>query len=1553
MLSSPSSIVSVTKENDTSITDHSNEKVTTNDNVKQHDNHDDNNNTSMEEPSVIETTYSKLSSSMMIMTNNNHNHNNNNGPTNTITETPPPPQTTTRRTTTVASKTETTIHTSINRRCRKKVYGGCQDTTTTRMNLTRVDSQEQESLLGIAFPTTQEFENDDFDIGQAKFSLFSNPSLQVDNDDNDNDNDDNDNDDNDNEESNKDHNVSNHDDNDKEEEEETFDKDHDNNTNNTSNDISHKGRTKKKMMTTRTTTTCRRNQNGDNHNDNEPKQVFHLGGGEMTTTTTTTPIIDTVKQSKEKEEQEEEMFFKYNSTEKITSSSLEEEEQEEQTIPKENKQDMENDSTNISVTNQTETRTQSIVSTDHHKESQENKSTTTNSTTHKDDPLDEQEHEQEQQKNDETNVPDEETLIKSTDRLFVNCDTDSMTVGDIIRSLEFEFNMTITKPFKKIVRNRLKALIRGQVKPMTDETNQQEEQEEESSEETSTTSSSSQDQDEQQEETMEESSSEEEEEEDVSDYEEEEHTRSKKKTTTRRPPNKKNPVSQKKRKPKLETRRRTTRSSTTTHAAGKKKASAMRIHAEMLRKKRIEELRVRNEELQLAQNKQDEERAEQIAQKFETNTQELQRKRLEDRLDLLTKLDQKRIQVISIQDDKDDKQETNITIHHNNNNNNMDDHENVPTANEQPKTTSVTTKVVDSPPSVARTDESSEEEEEDGESSDDELELEILGGKGNKFIPSIANRTSTSVTGFLSTSTTTARPEKSNALSVLDRADKSQKTGGGHHHGTKNNTTLALSSSPKKKDIFSFYQHKTTKNPQKPTSSPGKSLHARRALREALQSKQRKAGNMWLARELGYKTEEEHLRDCRLAEQQKRERIIKSEAERLKQNELKQLRERLFLEGSEDIPPEGDEEGDEQGEGNDKGDDTADGNDPMEEMDEEMAMAKAIQDEQNDQEKQMDKISSSSDENELEIESPTEQESLNDDADADADAYADVTKDALAEVENKMSDNSEEPESKEERMPEQEETAANDIMDPIDQPKECNKNEKDASDAESGDTLTNQNGNGDESKLNVTIQDPSFETNKSETEGTEAIGSLDEGDGSTSQQEDEENEYQDEAQSEHKKKPRNAAWQAMLQKEAEQLKKARMNKGSNKLVEAEADEEEEEFVMGLEDFGFSLHKKKKEDDEEEEAGADKLGEDDLKNIVDEVSDDEGDEEAGEDARKEMERKEEKERHKEMLRRMRDGYDGRRGGIAGGGAGARGIHRFDQLVAADNREEGKRLGLANDDEFDSDNEGETEMKDGEDDNGEIEDETALLDKMLKDRFLHRSSVELEENFSEDEEEEEEGEDKNDNDANNMDEDEKEQERLAKQFAKRARMQRLLETYREDEEFTQSRLIDEDESMKSELRRMKSVMAGSKRHNSTTSSKTYVSAGSDSQLNEFSDASGKKRTSEVKSFNGSFLAGNGKLSLALKASKRTKQKTSFLGGTCKIGKDSGASIHKSVALNHVVFQTGDTSQHSQLSRSSVSFASSQRSTTMGKRKRTTSNTSTSLWSKVSANSFKKRR
>lgn len=130
-------------------------------------------------------------------------------------------------------------------------------------------------------------------------------------------------------------------------------------------------------------------------------------------------------------------------------------------------------------------------------------------------------------------------------------------------------------------------------------------------------------------------------------------------------------------------------------------------------------------------------------------------------------------------------------------------------------------------------------------------------------------------------------------------------------------------------------------------------------------------------------------------------------------------------------------------------------------------------------------------------------------------------------------------------------------------------------------------------------------------------------------------------------------------------------------------------------------------------------EDDLDNIVDTLSDDEeNDDDALQRARATMSAREEKARHEAILRRMREGYDGRRGNITSGEA--RGLHRFDQLVAADNREGAKRLGLLNDDEIGSDCSDEDDEDDGEEGNrksgDEEEDEAILLDKMLKERFL---------------------------------------------------------------------------------------------------------------------------------------------------------------------------------------------------------------------------------------------
>lgn len=277
---------------------------------------------------------------------------------------------------------------------------------------------------------------------------------------------------------------------------------------------------------------------------------------------------------------------------------------------------------------------------------------------------------------------------------------------------------------------------------------------------------------------------------------------------------------------------------------------------------------------------------------------------------------------------------------------------------------------------------------------------------------------------------------------------------------------------------------------------------------------------------------------------------------------------------------------------------------------------------------------------------------------------------------------------------------------------------------------------------------------------------------------------------EAKKKPKNLAWKAMLQKEKELLKKQKRNRIGNEFLDAEAEEEEEEEgVAGLEDFGFTLKANKKGDGDDDEI--EEEDDDELEDIVDDLSDNEGDEEAGEAARKSMAMKEEKMKHKEIMRRMREGYDGKRGGIAGG-SGARGNLRFDQLVAADNKDDAKRLGLLNDDELDSDNEASSDTKN----EGEIEDESALLDKMLKDRYLQKTNI-PEENFT-DSEGEDDDEEADEGQANKDENEDKDQEALAKRFARRARMNRLLEEYGEDEEFSQRRLLDEDEELQKELK-----------------------------------------------------------------------------------------------------------------------------------------------------------
>ena len=107
-----------------------------------------------------------------------------------------------------------------------------------------------------------------------------------------------------------------------------------------------------------------------------------------------------------------------------------------------------------------------------------------------------------------------------------------------------------------------------------------------------------------------------------------------------------------------------------------RKPSHLKIHEEMRRKKLLAEAKVRDEELQSAaaqkMNEEDMKRAQLIAKKFDTNTEEARIKRMEDRIGLLEKLKQKRLDLLSVEqrslmdnDDEDNEKLSSLASHGN------------------------------------------------------------------------------------------------------------------------------------------------------------------------------------------------------------------------------------------------------------------------------------------------------------------------------------------------------------------------------------------------------------------------------------------------------------------------------------------------------------------------------------------------------------------------------------------------------------------------------------------------------------------------------------------------------------------------------------------------------------------------------------------------------------------------------------------------------------------------------------------------------------------------
>jgi hypothetical protein len=837
-----------------------------------------------------------------------------------------------------------------------------------------------------------------------------------------------------------------------------------------------------------------------------------------------------------------------------------------------------------------------------------------------------------------------ESIIRSTDQLFLLVeDRETVTLKDMYKSLQGEYgSVKLSKEVKNIVRERLTKLITGIVQPCADDGVDDREAVENSEVEESSVDGDS-----------------------ASEDDNASHTEMAGPIVNR--------AAQKKKRKRQMNKASNSDSNITVQRREERnrRALAVRVHKENLRQRRLEELRQKNEELRRHQSLEDQKLADSIAAKFDTQTNDQRVARLENRLDLLQKLDRKRFNVMQV-----------VAAY----------------TKETAKPNAQAQSISDGAEDSAR--QSLEDKQESDASNDSDLEFEDdVAFKSVRL---------------------DIHSQNSSAMKLLTLADRQTLTR--HASGT---SRLGLASKK-------IHLH----------SSPGQSLCARAALKSQLHARRRKMGSQWIARALDYKTEEELFQDCFENEKKKMIVSLKEEEKRQATNERKLLRERLLIEDADngsELPNrtnEGEEFLAQRSSVECHGDDE----------DEELKLARVL---------------------EQEIEKDTDSY-VPDDNLGDHDTHEDTDTGPcdLTILQQRMSS------SLSEYQISQVEHSCPDNKDKnivvLQGNKDVSCGVSTPSTAVVSETFSDDATNCMHLNSNILICEQSTDASHELIDGADEAF---------------EHAMKTKAQ-------RNSGWKALLDKDVLAAKKLSKLRGG--FVDEEAEEEEEEEVAGLEDFGFTISKKKKEDDDEEEI-ADDLDQGDLENVVDELSDGEGDEEAGDAARRKMQQQEEKRAHKEMLRRVRDGHDGRRSGIAGGAAGARGVHRFDQLVAADDPEEAKRLNLANDDEYDTDEEMAKEVEEDDDD-----DDMALLDKLIKDRRKAHEAEYEEENFSADE-------DENEKDIqpilDNVDNEDIEQEKLARRFSKRARMQRLIEKHCHDEEFSQSRLIDEDDVLRTELSQIK--------------------------------------------------------------------------------------------------------------------------------------------------------
>ncbi|KAL7434439.1 hypothetical protein ACHAXH_003831 [Discostella pseudostelligera] len=897
-----------------------------------------------------------------------------------------------------------------------------------------------------------------------------------------------------------------------------------------------------------------------------------------------------------------------------------------------------------------------------------------------------------------------------------------------------------------------------------------------------------------------------------------------------------------------------------------KMAKHLRDHQAKARRRQMEEARIRREELghladddedgddegdgddtkDEAENEskapkmseEDRQRAQAIAARFDTTRDELRVKRIEDRVGLIDRLRTKRLELISISLSEDE--EDRVTIAE------LAVKKEQAEELERPKLTSTNAvpNTNDTKKEAVGDDDennsSSNDDDDDEEESEDDLEIIAQPKPSNMTSTTTAKRTSTVDLVF-------------------------------QQLGNHNNRSVI--------------------HPQKKASKPP--ANSRMALQNALRAKALNSSNRWLARELGYKDEEDHIRDCKEVEEKKRKQILLMEKEaalRDREREAALLRNTQMLDEDDDgfVGEIATEDAMKMIGANDE---TA-AKEYDNEEDEEMAMAR-----------QLEQLEDGADGDE-EYEEENDEESVVDGSSEDV--VLDETKSTVESFEENMVEDNNDPDARTTTKLEEDIVTSGLLIDSTAVTPSCSnaEEESDMSPEEEEDALPDTDQN-----LHDHVDDTNL-SNASTTAPEEQATS---------------------------KKPKNSAWQAILLKEKASLaKEKRRQRKNGGLVEAEAEEEEEEEgIVGLEDFGFSVSKKKDDDDEDDGD----VDQDDLDHVVDDVSDGEGDEEAGEVARKRLEQAEEKERHKEIIRRMREGYDGRRGGIASGVGGARGTLRFDQLVAADNRGDAKRLGLLNDDEMNSDDEQDENKETKKDD--EEEDEAALLDKMLKERFLNRDEdVYADENFTDDEESEDEADGKEQSDDVD-DDDNREQDRLAKYFEKRARRNRILEEFEGDTQFSRSRLIDEDVSMQQDLKTMKTLFC--RKRSAEGSNLDFKEKNGLPKKQKKADPRDKGDDTTSKPAAGLFLS----VLSSRRVTAGRKRTTTFVSGKemkCNFSRSNSSSSGKSVALNHVVFVAGDNSR--------VSFMGAVKSRGHSKVSRASKSVTkgSSLWSKVCSKNFR---